>query len=159
MQKKISIPGVNIQWPWSALIANGVKTVETRSYPLPEHYRGKPLALIETPGPRGRRDAGITTARIIGIVTFSSSFQYLSQAAWEADRVRHAVANDDPQFAYSSKKPKWGWVVSSYQHFQVPQDAPARRGIVFARTCLVTVNQARRPRPRSRDQAAIDRDS
>ena len=65
--------GINIQTPWSELLINGDKSVETRSYPLPEKYMGEELALIETPGRYGR-----FKARIIGTITFSHSFKLLT---------------------------------------------------------------------------------
>jgi hypothetical protein len=46
--------GINIQAPWSQLLINGQKCVETRSYPLPKNYEGVPLALVETPGKYGQ---------------------------------------------------------------------------------------------------------
>ena len=50
------------------MLLSGEKTVETRGYPLPEKYVGCELAIIETPGPRGRREAGIEKARIVGTI-------------------------------------------------------------------------------------------
>ena len=38
--------GINIQFPISQLILSGDKTVETRTYPIPERYLGVDLALI-----------------------------------------------------------------------------------------------------------------
>ena len=77
-----TIPGVNIQWPWSELLLTGKKSVETRSYPLPEKYLGQWLAVIETPGPHGKREAGIDKARITGKIMFSESFQYPTLSEW-----------------------------------------------------------------------------
>ena len=54
--------GINIQSPWSRLLIEGDKCVETRSYPIPEKYVGEDLGLIETPGKDGD-----FKARIIGI--------------------------------------------------------------------------------------------
>ena len=51
-----TIPGVNIRWPWSKLLLEGTKTVETRSYPLPTGFVGKEIAVIETPGPNGKKN-------------------------------------------------------------------------------------------------------
>lgn len=131
------IPGINMQWPWSVFLLDGEKTVETRSYPLPEKYRNQPLAMIETPGPRGKKEAGITEARITGIITFSDSFQYKTRKQWLADRNRHCVAPDDPHFGFKLDKEKWGWVVASVEKFERPLLAPKKRGIVFATACEI----------------------
>ena len=118
--------GINIQTPWSELLINGVKSVETRSYPLPEKYVGEELALIETPGRYGR-----FKARIIGTITFSHSFKYPDQRAWQDDYNRHCVAVDDPIYNWKDDKPKYGWVVSKVTKFDKPLDIRKRRGIIF----------------------------
>ena len=105
------IPGVNIQWPWSEMLLSGEKTVETRSYPLPKKYEGQWLAVIETPGPRGKREAGIEKARITGKIKFSGSFQYLTRSEWAEDLARHCVKPNDPLFGFKNDKEKWGWIV------------------------------------------------
>lgn len=127
------IPGVNIQWPWSQYIVDGKKTVETRTYPMPAKYQGVELAIIETPGPRGRKE-GLKKARIIGTVTFSESFQY-NKETWSKDFKKHLVDVKDPQFAWNSKKEKWGWKVQRVTKFKEPRSAPAKKGIVFASAC------------------------
>ena len=118
--------GINIQTPWSELLINGIKSVETRSYPLPEKYAGEELALIETPGRYGR-----FKARIIGTITFSHSFKYPDQKAWQDDYNRHCVAVDDPIYNWKDDKPKYGWVVSKVTKFDKPLDIRKRKGIIF----------------------------
>ncbi len=132
------IPGVNIQWPWSRMLVEGKKTVETRSYSLPASKENVTLAIIETPGPRGRRDAGIAKARIIGTIKFSGSFRYHSKTEWLKDHRRHQVEVGDPQFAFRGDREKWGWVVSEVRLLPKPLPAPARRGIVFAKDCAIS---------------------
>lgn len=135
MGKKI--PGINIQWPWSELIASGLKTVETRTYPIPEKYRGVELALIETPGPRGKKEAGIEKARIIATVVFGKDFQYESESSWRRDRKRHQVDVNDPQYAFNPKKEKWGWEVNKVKKLKKHLNPPLKRGIVFALDCKI----------------------
>ena len=118
--------GLNIQTPWSELLINEVKSVETRSYPLPEKYVGEEIALIETPGRYGR-----FKARIIGTITFSHSFKYPDQKAWQDDYNRHCVAVDDPIYNWKDDKPKYGWVVSKVTKFDKPLDIRKRKGIIF----------------------------
>lgn len=118
--------GINIQYPWSELLINGVKSVETRTYHLSEKYMGETLALIETPGRYGR-----FKARIIGTITFSHSFKYPDQKAWQDDYNRHCVAVDDPIYNWKDDKPKYGWVVSKVTKFEKPLDIRKRKGIIF----------------------------
>ena len=118
--------GVNIQTPWSELLINEIKSVETRTYPLPEKYAGEELVLIETPGRYGR-----FKARIIGTITFSHSFKYPDQKAWQGDYNRHCVAVDDPIYNWKDDKPKYGWVVSKVTKFDKPLDIRKRKGIIF----------------------------
>lgn len=127
--------GLNIQTPWSELLINGVKTVETRSYPLPEKYVGEELALIETPGRYGR-----FKARIIGTITFSHSFKYPDQKAWQDDHNRHCVAIDDPIYNWKDDKPKYGWVVCSVNKFDEPLDISGKRGIIFTNNLKLLEN-------------------
>ena len=49
----LSLPGLNINWPFSQLILAGVKTVEVRSYALGYKNIARPgveMWLVETPG-------------------------------------------------------------------------------------------------------------
>jgi hypothetical protein len=131
------IPGINIQWPWSQLLITSQKTVETRSYPLPEKYIGRELAVIETPGKRGLQEAGITKARIIGTITFSYSKAYGNEQEWLEDRPRHRIESNDPNFKWSSDKPKYAWVVKDVAVLKNPIPAPKKRGIVFASDCKI----------------------
>ena len=133
--KERVIPGINIQWPWSQLIASGKKIVETRTYPIPNKYIMKDLALIETPGKLGKKQAGIDKARIIGIVKFETSFQYPDRESWLKDFNRHQVEDGDPLYGFKDDQPKWGWLVNSYKPLKPYVPAPKRRGIVFASNC------------------------
>lgn len=136
-QSKVNLAGVHIQWPWSRLLLSGEKTVETRGYPLPKKYWGAPIAIIETAGKNGKKRAGIQSAHIIGIVTFARSFQYPSEKEWAADKKRHLVGQDDPNFGFSATKKKFAWEVQSIQPISPPKKAPKVRGIVFANNCRV----------------------
>lgn len=123
--------GINIQFPWSHLLINGDKCVETRSYPLPSKYEGEELALIETPG-----KSKIFKARIIGSITFSHSFQYPDIEAWREDYCRHLVLPSDINYGWKDDKPKYGWVVSDIKKFEEYQQAPINKGIIFTNNCL-----------------------
>jgi hypothetical protein len=118
--------GINIQAPWSQLLINGQKCVETRSYPLPKNYEGVPLALVETPGKYGQ-----FKSRIIGTITFSHSFCYPDEHIWASDYNRHMVEKSDENYGWKPNKLKYGWVVSQVTKFDHPILAPKRKGIVF----------------------------
>jgi len=126
--------GINIQYPWSDLLINGDKCVETRSYPLPEKYEGEELALIETPG-----KSGDFKARIIGTITFSHSFKYPNEQAWIDDNNRHKVDKTDKDYGWKTDKDKYGWVVSNIIKFDEPQPAPEKKGIIFTLDCRVMI--------------------
>lgn len=130
------IPGINIQWPVSRLILGGQKTIETRKYPLPERYKGKEMAIVETPGPKGKK-AGILHARIIGTIVFRDSFRYKSMRHWSADCSLHCVPAGDPQFNYVHGEEKWGWLIEKVIAFPKPIAAPKKKGIVYVTDCVV----------------------
>lgn len=122
----MKLPGLHIQQPWAQLILNGVKTIETRHYPLPPKYLKKDLLVIETPGKSKEFEA-----RIIGIVQFDDYFEYSSKLHFDSDLTKHHVA-DDSEFYWSTSKPKkWGWVVSKATKFKDHYKAPKKRGIIW----------------------------
>jgi hypothetical protein len=131
------LPGINIQWPWSRLILSCEKTVETRRYNIPVKYLGKPIAIIETPGPRGKREANIQKASIIGVVIFSSAYEYTSESHWKSEFNLHKVPTNDPQYKFEKGIPRWAWVVKEVRNLSQPLPAPKKRGIVFATACSI----------------------
>ena len=133
--KSKTIPGINIQWPWSDHIVQGRKSIETRTYKMPDKFKGVEMAIIETPGPHGKKN-GVKKARIVGTVTFSESIQY-SRSTWVKDYNKHLVDTKDPQFAWDTKVERWGWIIQKVRKFKEPKPAPAKKGIVFASTCKI----------------------
>ena len=127
--------GLNVQSPWSTLLINGQKSVETRSYRLPQRLEGVELALIETPGKSAK-----FKSRIIGTITFSSCVQYSSKEQWVSDNSRHKVDINDKLYGWKDN-PKFGWVVQSVNKFENPVDPPAKRGIIYAKNCLTEKNK------------------
>ena len=123
--------GLNIRSPWSTLLINGQKSVETRSYRLPQRLEGVELALIETPGKSAK-----FKSRIIGTITFSSCVQYSSKEQWQSDESKHKVGISDKTYGWKDK-PKFGWIVKSVKKFEKPVDPPTKRGIIYAKNCLV----------------------
>lgn len=124
--------GLNVQIPWSRLLINGSKTVETRSYPLPKKYEGIELALIETPGKYGR-----FKSQIIGTITFTHSFEYPNKRSWIDDYERHLVEEGDEFCYWNYSKPKFGWVVSQVKKFDNYIQPPPKRGIIFTSNCII----------------------
>lgn len=122
--------GLNVQIPWSSLLINGDKSVETRSYPLPKKYEGVELALIETPGKYGK-----FKSRIIGTITFSHCFRYPDKQSWIDDYNRHKVEEGDEFCDWKDDKPKYGWVVSNIVKYDDPIVVKKRKGIVFTKNC------------------------
>lgn len=138
MKQKFKIlDGINIQWPWSEKIANGEKSIETRSYRLPERLYGVEIAIIETPGKSGLKYAGIKKARIIGTVVFEKSYRYRNKTHWLSEVDNHLVQADDGLFGFKNDKEKWAWTVGLVNKLDKPVPAPAKRGIIFAKNCKV----------------------
>ena len=126
-----SIPGINIQWPISALILSGEKVVETRRYPLPKKYIGIPLALLETPGKGGN-----FKTRITGVIKFKTPFKYTNKKEFYNDIRRHKVDEASP-WRWQDDGEKWGWPLEVVHVFKKPIEAPKRRGLVFTRKCVI----------------------
>ena len=128
--------GLNVQIPWSTLLINEWKSVETRSYPLPQKYEGVELYLVETPGKYGR-----FKARAIGTITFSHSFKYPDKQSWIDDYNRHKVEEGDEFFGWNENKSKYGWVVCSVKKFEHAVDINQKRGIIFTTNLDIMENQ------------------
>ena len=141
-QKQLSLPALNVQWPWGTLILSGKKKVETRSYPMPAHYVDKQIFIVETPGvssKKKREEGAPSKSHIIGIVVFGQSFKYLNKQLWERDKNLHLVEINDPDYGFSMDKEKWGWPVKHIEIFSEAVSAPAKRGIRF--TAKVTIKK------------------
>ncbi len=127
MKKKKTLPGINIQYPISRLILEGKKTIETRTYPIPNHYIGKEMVIIETPG-KDRK----FTARIIGTIVFGESFEYKDKKSFYNDTSKHCVTPDSP-WKWIAGASKWGWPVIRKIAFSKERPAPKKRGIKFVK--------------------------
>jgi len=130
------LPGLNLQAPWSQMIVDGIKTVETRFYPLPKKYIGQEMALIETPGKNGK-----FKARVTGIVVFGEPFLYDSKRKFYADQNRHLVClkNSDYNWDSGMGKKKWGWPIIKIRKIEKPLEVVSTRGIVFARQVEISI--------------------
>lgn len=115
--------GINIQFPISELILSGEKSIETRTYPLPNKYLGKELAFIETPGAKGK-----FKARVVAIIKFTECFKYRTKKEFYNDIDKHCVSKDSP-WAWKDKD-KWGWKVIIVRRLKKPVSCKSQ-GIVF----------------------------
>ncbi len=123
MKKKL--PGINIQWPISQLILSGEKTIETRTYPIPQKYLERELYIIETPGKKGKFEA-----RVIGIVVFEGCFLYKNEKEFYKDYKNHKV-DKESIWAWNSSSPKWGWKIKEIISFKSPLPFKGNKGIKF----------------------------
>jgi len=128
---QLILSGVNIQYPISRLLLQGLKTVETRTYPLPKKYVLEDMLLIETPG----REAAFS-ARAVAVIRFGPSFRYLSPESFAADYHRHRVEAGSP---WAWKTEKWGWPIDRLTILSSEIPIMARRGIVFTQRLVVDV--------------------
>ena len=125
ISKSKRVIGLNVQFPISQLITSGKKTVETRTYPIPAKLVGKEVAIVETPGPKGK-----FKARIVCLAVFGESFPYKSQAQFYRDQARHKVSPES-QWAWNPEKPKCGWPVKVTTVFSKPITVRGKRGIRY----------------------------
>ncbi len=125
--------GINIQFPISRLILSGEKKIETRTYSIPERLIGQELAIVETPGKTGK-----FKSRVVGIIVFGESFKYKSAKEFYADVKRHCVS-EDSDWAWDSKKGKWGWVIKKVTHLKNEIPLKKRSGIVYSKNIRISI--------------------
>jgi hypothetical protein len=104
-----------------------MKTVETRTYPLPSWLVGQEIIMIETPGRVGK-----FKQRMVAKIVFGEGFRYSNSKLFYADFERHQVCPDSP-WAWKSGVGKWGWPIISIQLFEKPVPMTKRGGIVYAK--------------------------
>ena len=99
------LPGLCVDYPFSQLLLTGYATLLVRGRDLGDagHVRARENAwLIETPGPRvqpnksaviGEANVGErkSSARIIGVISFSESRVYRDKSAFAKDRASHRI--------------------------------------------------------------------
>lgn len=122
MNKKYT--GINIQWPISQDILSGVKSIETRTYPLPSKYIGKTLLIIETPGKKGN-----FKSRVAGLIKFGEPFEYSDKKAFYEDSTKHLIT---PNSAWKwASKAKWGWPILEVKKLRTTTATRFKKGIIF----------------------------
>jgi hypothetical protein len=122
-----TLNGISIQYPYAQLILAGKKTIETRTYPIPNHYVGVPLLLVETPGKQGR-----FKSRGIAIITFSGCFKYRTAKEFYGQSHLHLV-DKSSEWSWKPGKEKWGWEVKEISRLKTPILITKRLGIKFTK--------------------------
>lgn len=117
--------GINIQFPISKLILNGIKSIETRTYPIPKKYLGINMVMLETPGKTGR-----FKTRAVAIIRFDACFKYNSKSEFYKDTPLHHVGPDS-EWAWIDGKNKWGWKLVLVEKFNSPIQIKQRIGIRY----------------------------
>ena len=138
----LSLPGLNINWPFSQLILAGVKTVEVRSYALGYRNIAQPdveMWLVETPANANAISKGWVLAggaamaprpkdaQIVGTVTFSRSEEYERPAAFRADKENHRIAKGG-SFDWGGEGERHAWRVSAVRRLARPVPQPGGKG-------------------------------
>lgn len=118
--------GLNIQYPISQAIAKGIKTIETRTYPISCKYLDKELILIETPGKKGG-----FKSRAIAIIKITECFKYPSKKKFYEECDKHLVTSDSP-WAWKDKA-KYGWRVEVLKTISPPITISQTKGIIYTK--------------------------
>ena len=147
----LSMPGLNVNWPFSQLILAGVKTVEARSYPLGRRNMAQPdveMWLVEAPPASDAISQGWLFAgdlavalrpqrcQIVGTVTFSHSDEYGSLQAFRADRKIHRIAAGG-QYDWDGTGKRYAWRVSAVRRLAQPARSLCRTGFTKKRSYTV----------------------
>jgi hypothetical protein len=118
--------GISVQWPYSSLIVQGKKVIETRTYPIADRYLNKTLLLIETPGRKGK-----FKSRVVAKIEVIDCFKYVSKQDFYKDFKKHLV-DEKSEWKWSNDRPKWGWVIRIIS--SVNNTDPGKRvGIIYTK--------------------------
>jgi hypothetical protein len=126
------LDGINIQYPISRLILDGTKTIETRTYPLPNRLVGRELVLVETPG-----KTGDFQSRGVAIIKFGESVQYKNKKHFYEAVEAHCVTPDSP-WAWKEGQPKWAWPILSIYILSKHAELKRRPGIVYTKNIEIS---------------------
>jgi len=116
---EISI-GVNINddsQPFTDLILNGEKTIETRNTPTLRPYVGKRVGIISTSKKR--------KAKLVGYIDIVKEIEYTNEKQFDSDYNKHLVDKDSPFYI---KDIKYGYVLTNPERIE-PRDIDSK-GII-----------------------------
>ena len=111
---------LEVQQPFSQYLLDGRKTIETRSYPLPEELRSKQIYLLSSVQGEAKKSSlpDIVIAskhddlKLIGILQFSKSVQYTCLDLWNTERCKHMV-EECSAYDFKGDADVFGWAVES----------------------------------------------
>ena len=141
--QELTLRGLNIQYPFSRLILQGVKTIEARTFPLGHRNianQCEELFLIETAGPKNVLGAVLGDeavgpppqhAQVVGTVAFSSARPYASTSAWKEDRQRHRI-KEGGRYDWNGSGEMHAWHVGTVRHSSEPLDAGHKSQIGYS---------------------------
>ena len=122
-----TLRGFNVKEPFAAMLLDGSKPFETRSYDVTRghsgHFAEEWFWVVECPGNsrKGR-------AKILGIIKFASAAtRYTSLAEWRADRARHRVPEGSPK-DWDGRGRMYAWRVEQYYALRRPLEPPEQKG-------------------------------
>ena len=127
----LEIPGLNIQYPWSKFILDGLKTIETRNYECPKKFLNVPILLIETKRINGEGAKGV------GIIVIKSSDKYQSLEAYNQDFHEHMVEENSAYFWNDPSKPKFRWIIDLAVPLLAELEVKKNRGYVWTSPILI----------------------
>jgi hypothetical protein len=112
--------GLEMQHPWAGLLLNGNKTIETRSYNLPQALLGKRIIILESqPGKDQVSSLGNIlvgeeineSVKPTGWVIFDRVITYRYRSKFEADEKMHLVKRNSGYGWKEETEIVYGWVV------------------------------------------------
>ena len=126
---------LEVQAPFSRLILSGEKSIETRSYQLPEDLLHTSIVLCESApgldGVSGLSDSVIKSQAgllLIGEIHVSHSKEYTSQKEWDEDREWHQVPSDSAyEWTPTEIGRRYGWYIQRVTVYPEPLSVPAMR--------------------------------
>lgn len=127
---------LEVQAPFSLYIATGLKTVETRSYALPNELLGRRILLCESVQGTAMVSnitgdavlAGQDGLQIIGEIVINKCVEYKSSEEWEQDRDKHMVpVSSLYDWSPTPDGRRWGWFIETAVVYDKPKSVPAMK--------------------------------
>jgi hypothetical protein len=129
LAQRLTLRGLNIQYPFSQLILEGHKTIEARRYSLGHRKIANPgeeLFLIETPqkcaGAACTGDAALgpepQEASVVGTIEFSHSTEYSEREEFRSDADKHCVREGAKGYDWSGEGEMHAWHIASTRRVQ-----------------------------------------
>ena len=146
---------LEVQAPYSKLILEGKKSIESRDYPLPACLQGSRINIFEskqtnsTSSSLGTSDEIPSGLQILGVCCFETSFVYKTWQQWNEDRGKHCVPIDskfEPTAELLASVPKYGWIVQFHELFVSPLETPLlkriHRSFFHAKKSIILIRHA-----------------